>query len=59
MNNTCHENIGKAICFEILHEDNTFKLKTYLKILNTIDLSIADYKSLKELQGLADDIIEV
>jgi hypothetical protein len=55
----CHESISRIICCEILKEDNTFKLKTYVKILNTVDLSRADYSTLKELKGLSIEIVEV
>ena len=59
INNTCHENICRTICFEILTEENAFKLKTYVKILNTVDLGNAIYSTLKELKGLSAEIVEV
>jgi hypothetical protein len=59
ISNTCHENIGKHICLEILHEENQFKFRTYLKILNTIDLSSAEYFTLKEFKKLAVEVTVV
>ena len=55
-NNICHENIAKAICYEMLKDDNTFKCKTYLKVLQLADLSEADYVSLKSIHELVDEI---
>jgi hypothetical protein len=53
--NSCHENIGKAVCLEMLREENTFKHKIYIKILQTLDLNQADFNSLKELKKYACD----
>lgn len=52
----CHENICKAICYEILKEENAFKLRSYVKILNMFDLSNADYYSLKEIKKLSEEV---
>jgi hypothetical protein len=52
----CHENICKAICFEILKEENAFKLRSYIKILNMLDLSNADYYSLKDIKKLSEEV---
>lgn len=57
-NNICHENIVKSICYELLKDDNIYKIKTYLKIILMADLSGADYLSLKDLYQLAQDVNE-
>jgi condensin complex subunit 3 len=57
--NICHENIAKSICFEILKDDNAYKCKTYLKILQMADLSEADYLSLKDIFNLANEVHDV
>jgi hypothetical protein len=55
-NNICHENIVKSICYEILKDENAFKTKTYLKILQMADLSGADYMGLKSIHELIDEV---
>lgn len=57
-NNVCHEHIVQSICTELLKEDNTFKCKTYLKILQMADLNEADYFALKEIERLAEQVHE-
>lgn len=54
----CHEEVVKLICYEILKDDNSFKCKTYLKILQMADLSDADYLSLKNIHQLAEEVHE-
>ena len=54
--NICHENITKAMCMEILKDENTYKCKTYLKIIQMADLSEADYMSLNEIHQLANEV---
>ncbi|RNA26517.1 hypothetical protein BpHYR1_034644, partial [Brachionus plicatilis] len=54
----CHEEVVKLICYEILKDDNSFKLKTYLKLLQMADLSDADYLSLKNIHQLAEEVHE-
>ena len=41
---------------EILKDENTYKSKTYLKIIQMTDLSEADYLSLKEIHQLANEV---
>ncbi len=43
---------------EILKDENTYKCKTYLKIIQMTDLSEADYLSLKEIHQLANEVHE-
>jgi condensin complex subunit 3 len=58
-NNICHENIFRSICYEILKDDNSFKLKTYLKLLQLADLTSADYLSLKSIHELIEEVHDV
>ncbi len=55
-NNICHENIVRSICYEILKDDNVFKTKTYLKVMQMADLGNADYLALKGIWELADEV---
>lgn len=55
-NNICHENIARSICYEILKDENAYKCKTYLKIMNMADLSNADYLALKSIHELVDEV---
>jgi predicted house-cleaning noncanonical NTP pyrophosphatase (MazG superfamily) len=43
---------------EILKDENTYKCKTYLKIIQMTDLTEADYLSLKEIHQLANEVHE-
>lgn len=54
----CHEEVVKLICYEILKDENSFKCKTYLKVLQMADLSEADYLSLKNIHQLAEEVYE-
>lgn len=54
----CHEEVVKLICYEILKDDNSFKCKTYLKVLQMADLTEADYLSLKNIHQLAEEVYE-
>jgi len=55
-NNICHENIVRSICYEILKDDNVFKTKTYLKVMQMADLANADYLALKGIWELTDEV---
>ena len=55
-NNICHENIVKSICYEILKDENAYKCKTYMKVLQMADLTGADYLSLKSIHELTDEV---
>jgi condensin complex subunit 3 len=54
--NVCHENIVKSLCYEILKNENVYRFKVYLKIIQMADLTSADFYSLKEIYELAQEI---